>query len=149
MDRQRLMPGGHWTWRGGQWSTISQGWRVGNLVFVGGQVAIDDHGDVIAPGDIEVQTREVYLAIERVLREAGAELSDVVKINSYLVTDAEGDEFDEFWRKMAGVRREFFPAEGPCGTGVIVSSLVYPGLVIEVEAIAAIPDERLKEHRAA
>jgi enamine deaminase RidA (YjgF/YER057c/UK114 family) len=148
MDRQRLMPGGHWTWRGGQWSTISQGWRVGNLVFVGGQVAIDEHGEVIAPGDIEVQTRAVYVAIERVLREAGAELADVVKINSYLVTDAEGEEFDEFWRKMAAVRRDFFPVEGPCGTGVIVSSLVYPGLVIEVEAIAAIPDDRLREHAA-
>jgi len=149
MDRQRLMPAGHWTWRGGQWSTISQGWRVGNLVFVGGQVAIDERGEVIAPGDIEVQTREVYRAIERVLREAGAELSDVVKITSFLVTDAEGEAYDEFWRKMAGVRREFFPPEGPCGTGVIVSQLLYPGLVIEVEAVAVISDDRLLAHQVA
>ena len=140
MDRQRLMPAGHWTWRGSQWSTISQGWRVGDLVFVGGQVALDDGGRVIAPGDIEVQTREVYRAIERVLHEAGAELRDVVKITSYLVTDAEGEAYDDFWRKMAAVRREFFPGEGPCGTGVIVPALVYPGLLIEVEAIAVRPE---------
>ena len=52
MDRQRLMPRHHWGWRGEQWSTISQGWRAGNLVFVGGQVALDEHGEIIGPGDI-------------------------------------------------------------------------------------------------
>jgi len=149
MDRQRLMPRGHWGWRGEQWSTISQGWRVGNLVFVGGQVALDERGEVIGPGDIQAQTRAVYQAIESVLREAGAELSDVVKINSFLVTEAEGEAFDEFWRRMAAARREFFPSEGPCGTGVIVSSLVYPGLLIEVECVAVIPDERIQRRLAA
>jgi len=144
MDRQRLMPRHHWGWRGEQWSTISQGWRAGNLVFVGGQVALDEHGEIIGPGDIAEQTRAVYRLIENVLHEAGAELADVVKITSFLVTDAEGEEYDEFWRRMAAARREFFPNEGPCGTGIIVQQLVYPGLLIEVECIAVIPDERLR-----
>ena len=142
MERQRLMPPNHWGWRGDQWSTISQGWRAGNLVFVGGQVALDEHGEIIGPGDIAQQTRAVYRAIERVLGEAGAELGDVVKINTFLVTDAEGEAYDEFWRQMAGARREFFPDAGPCGTGVIVKRLVYPGLLIEVECVAVIPDAR-------
>jgi enamine deaminase RidA (YjgF/YER057c/UK114 family) len=144
MERKRLEPAGHWTWRGGPaWGPIAQGWRVGNLVFVGGQVAVDDHGHVIAPGDIEVQTREVYQNIARVLREAGASLRDVVKITTYLVWDGEleGPAFDEFWVRMATVRASFFPGDGPSGTGVIVRSLVYPGLVVEVEAIAVITDE--------
>jgi 2-iminobutanoate/2-iminopropanoate deaminase len=149
MDRQRLMPRGHWGWRNEAWSTLSQGWRAGNLVFVGGQVALDERGQIIGPGDIEAQTRAVYTAIDAVLREAGAQLSDVVKINSFLVTDAEGEAYDEFWRKMARVRREFFPGEGPCGTGVIVSNLVYPGLLIEVECVAVIPDERMARASAA
>ena len=143
MDRERLEPAGHWTWRGGPaWGPIAQGWRVGNMVFVGGQVAVDEQGQVIAPGDIEVQTREVYRNIDRVLQRAGASLRDIVKITSYLVYDGEpvGDAFDEFWVRMATVRASFFPADGPCGTGVIVKSLVYPGLVVEVEAIAVIPD---------
>jgi 2-iminobutanoate/2-iminopropanoate deaminase len=140
-SRQRLEPQGHWTWRGGPaWGPIAQGWRIGNLVFVGGQVAIDAKGQVIAPGDVEVQTREVYRNIERVLAEAGATLSDIAKITSYLVWDGEpsGPEFDAFWVKMATVRASFFGHDGPCGTGVIVKSLVYPGLVIEVEAIAVV-----------
>ena len=91
---------------------------------------------------IAEQTRAVYRAIEKVLHVAGAELSDVVKITSFLVTDAEGEAYDEFWRQMAGARREFFPDEGPCGTGVIVQRLVYPGLLIEVECVAVIPAGR-------
>ena len=141
VERRRLEPGGHWTWRGGPaWGPIAQGWRVGNLVFVGGQVAIDEHGQVIGPGDIEVQTRECYRNIERVLAEGGASLRDVVKITTYLVYDGEpsGPEFDAFWVKMATVRASFFPSDGPAGTGVIVKSLVYPGLLVEVEAIAVI-----------
>ena len=143
MERQRLVPEHHWGWRGEQWSTISQGWRAGNLVFVGGQVALDEAGAIIGPGDIAEQTRAVYRAIQRVLGQAGATLADVVKINSFLVTQAEGEAYDEFWRLMAAARREFFPDEGPCGTGVVVSRLVYPGLLIEVECVAVIPDDRL------
>jgi 2-iminobutanoate/2-iminopropanoate deaminase len=140
-DRQRLEPGGHWTWTGGPaWGPIAQGWRVGNLVFTGGQVAIDSAGKVIGVGDIETQTREVYRNIERVLHEGGASLRDVVKITSYLVWDGEpsGPEFDAFWVRMATVRASFFPGDGPAGTGVVVKALIYPGLLIEVEAIAVI-----------
>ena len=68
MVRERLEPAGHWTWRGGPaWGPIAQGWRVGNMVFVGGQVAVDERGQVIAPGDIETQTRECYQNIQKVL----------------------------------------------------------------------------------
>src|SRR5256885_15924172 len=101
--RRRIMPQRHWDWSIPV--PLSQGWRVGNLVFVGGQVALDERGEVIGPGDIQAQTRAVYQAIESVLREAGAELSDVVKINSFLVTEAEGEAFDAFWRRMAAARR--------------------------------------------
>jgi enamine deaminase RidA (YjgF/YER057c/UK114 family) len=141
MDRERLEPSGHWTWRGGPaWGPIAQGWRVGNTVYVGGQVAVDEHGQVIAPGDIETQTRECYRNIENVLARAGGSLQDVVKITSFLVWPGEpaGPEFDDFWVRMATVRASFFPGDGPCGTGVIVKALIYPGLVIEVEAIAVL-----------
>lgn len=114
-DRRRLEPGGHWTWRGGPaWGPIAQGWRVGNLVFVGGQVAVDEAGLVIAPGDIEVQTREVYRNIGRVLAEAGGSLADVVKITSFLVYEGEpsGPEFDDFW---CAWRRSALPSSRATG----------------------------------
>jgi len=138
-DRQRLMPEGHWTWRSEAYSYLSQGWRIGDLVFTGGQVALAEDGSVIAPGEIGAQTRVVYENIRRILAEAGATMADVFKINSFYVCHGDEAELDAFWETMARARGEFFSVPGPCGTGVRVEGLVYPGLVIEVEAIACLP----------
>jgi len=137
-DKQRLMPQGHWNWS--MPVPFSQGWRVGNLVFVGGQISADHKGRAVGVGDIEVQTRNVFQNIRQVLREAGADMKDVVKINTYYVFDGEGEELTRFWERMTKVRMEFFDEPGPCGTGVRVAGLAYPDLLIEVEAIAAMPD---------
>lgn len=136
MDKQRLMPAGHWNWS--MPVPFSQGWRVGDLVFIGGQISADGHGRTIGAGNIEVQTRNVFNNIRRVLREAGGDMSDIVKINTFYVFDGEGDELTAFWERMTRVRMEFFEEPGPCGTGVRVAGLAYPDLLIEVEAIAVL-----------
>lgn len=136
MDKQRLMPAGHWNWS--MPVPFSQGWRVGDLVFIGGQISADAHGRTIAAGDIEVQTRNVFNNIRRVLQEAGGDMSDIVKINTFYVFDGKGDELTAFWERMTRVRMEFFEEPGPCGTGVRVAGLAYPDLLIEVEAIAVL-----------
>jgi enamine deaminase RidA (YjgF/YER057c/UK114 family) len=140
VDKQRLMPRGHWNWS--MPVPFSQGWRVGSLVFVGGQISADEHGRTIGVGDIELQTRNVFENIRRVLREAGAEMRDIVKINTFYVFDGAGDELTRFWERMTRVRMEFFEEPGPCGTGVRVAGLAYPDLLIEVEAIAVLPESR-------
>ena len=140
-DKQRLMPAGHW-----QWSIpvpFSQGWRVGNLVFVGGQISADEHGRTIGAGDIETQTRNVFSNIKRVLAEAGATMQDIVKFNTFYVFNGSDDELTAYWEKMTRVRMEFFEEPAACGTGVRVTGLAYPDLLIEVEAIAVIPDDRM------
>ena len=138
MQRQRLMPKNHWDWS--MPVPFSQGWRVGNTVFVGGQISADQKGRTIGVGDNELQTRTVFEYIRSVLREASAEMKDVVKINTFYVFDGEGEELTKFWEKMTKVRMEFFDQPGPCGTGVRVAGLAYPDLLIEAEAIAIIPD---------
>src|SRR6478672_5670118 len=85
LTRQRLMPPGSWDWHIP--TPFSQGWKVGNLVFVGGQLSADEHGNVIGRGDIEVQTRNVFEAITRVLEQGGATWRDVVKLNTYYCCD--------------------------------------------------------------
>jgi enamine deaminase RidA (YjgF/YER057c/UK114 family) len=141
MEKQRLMPQGHWDWSIPV--PFSQGWKVGNckLIFVGGQISADENGRTVGVGDIETQTRNVFEGIRRVLREAGADMKDIVKFNTFYVFEGEGDEIREYWEKMTRVRMEFFEEPGPCGTGVRVSGLAYPDLLIEVEAIAAVPDD--------
>jgi 2-iminobutanoate/2-iminopropanoate deaminase len=136
--RQRLMPPGHWDWHIG--TPFSQGWRVGSLVFVGGQLSLDEQGAVIGAGDIEVQTRNVFNHITRVLDDAGASWSDVVKLNTYYVFDGPPAEAQAYWSKMTAVRFEYLPDPGPCGTAVRVEGLMYDGLLIEVEAIAIVSD---------
>jgi enamine deaminase RidA (YjgF/YER057c/UK114 family) len=135
LDRVRVMPAHHWDWSIPV--PLSQGWRVGDLVFVGGQVSMDEHGNVIGDGDIEVQTRTVFEYITRILAEAGAKWSDVVKLNTYYDFKGEGDELREYWEKMTRVRLEFLPDPGPAGTAVR-TGLGAAGLMIEVEAMAVI-----------
>ncbi len=135
--KRRLMPAGHWDWS--MPVPFSQGWRCGDFVFVGGQISADEQGRTIGVGDIETQTRNVFENIRRVLAEAGAEMKDVVKFNTFYVFEGEGDEIREYWEKMTKVRMEFFEEPGPCGTGVRVMGLAYPDLLIEVEAIAYCP----------
>ena len=138
MARTRIMPKGHWDWPIPV--PFSQGWRVGDMVFVGGQVSADQRGRSIAPNDIETQTRNVFENIRTILREVGADMKDIVKLNTYYVDDSTGEASREFWEKMTRVRMEYFSEPGPCGTGVRVPLLAIDGLVIEVEAIAVLGD---------
>jgi 2-iminobutanoate/2-iminopropanoate deaminase len=138
VDKQRLMPEGHWDWSIP--GPFTQGWRVGKWVFVGGQVSADPKHNVIGKGDIELQTRVVFENITKVLREAGADWTNVVKLNTYYVYNGPDDGALAFWQKMTRVRMEFFPDPGPCGTGVRVVGLADPDMLIEAEAIAILDD---------
>ena len=134
-DRQRLMNS---TWTHHIKTPFSQGWRVGNLVFTGGQLSADEHGNVVGEGDIETQTRNVFQSLTNVLAEAGATWEDVVKVNTNYCFGGSGEEVKANWEAMTRVRMEFLPEEGPAGTGVRVAGLMYEGFLIEAEAIAVL-----------
>ena len=136
VDKTRLMPKDHWDWS--MPTPFSQGWKVGNLIFVGGQISADRQGRTIGPGDIATQTRNTFENISRVLKEAGADMSDVVKLSTYYQFDGQGPEITEFWEQMTKVRLEYLPDPGPAGTAVRVNGFAYEDLLIEVEAIAAV-----------
>jgi len=78
---------------------------------------------------MKAQTRQVFENITNVLETAGSSLKDVVKINTY-ITD--GSKFMD----MLAVRSEIFGDDPPASTAVVVAALAFPGLLIEVEAIA-------------
>jgi enamine deaminase RidA (YjgF/YER057c/UK114 family) len=130
------MPPGSWDWHIP--TPFSQGWRVDNLLFVGGQLSADEQGNVLGAGDIEAQTRNVFDAVTKVLTVGGATWRDVVKINTYYVCDETGGAVKEFWEKMTRVRLDYLPTPGPAGTAVRVAGLMYDGFLIEVEAIAVV-----------
>lgn len=135
-SRQRLSPAGHWDWHIP--TPFSQGWRIGPMVFVGGQLSADEKGNVVGRGDIELQTRNVFENITRVLASAGATWRDVVKLNTYYVFDGQGDDIQEFWEKMTRVRLRYIADPGPAATAVRVAGLMYEGFLIEAEVVAIV-----------
>src|SRR5947207_9229643 len=69
----------------------SHGWKVGNLLFIAGQVALDEELRLIGPGDAEEQTRQVWRNIKVVVEKAGGKLSDVVRVSTYVADIADID----------------------------------------------------------
>ena len=82
--------------------------------------------------------------IKRVLEEAGADLSDIVKLNTYYQFDGEGADITRFWEKMTAVRKEYLADPGPVGTAVRVKGFAYEGLLIEIEAVAIVGRKKLR-----
>jgi reactive intermediate/imine deaminase len=123
--RRSVDPGWAWDDR----LPLAQGKQIGNTIYVSGQVAYDPNGTLVGEGDMKAQTRQVFDNIRSVLESAGSGLKDIVKINTY-ITD--GSKFMD----MLSVRSEIFGDDPPASTAVVVGALAFPGLLIEVEAIA-------------
>ncbi len=103
----------------------------GHLLYTAGQVARDAEGNVLAPGDIRTQAREVFQNLRRVLQAAGGDLTDLLKITTYLTRR-------EDVPAVAEVRAEFMSGELPPSTLIVVARLAQSDLLIEVEGMAAI-----------
>jgi aminoacrylate peracid reductase len=112
--------------------TFSPAVRAGNLVFVSGTTATDEHGRIVGAGDIVAQTRYIYGKLATLLGAAGASLRDVVQTTEYVTTT-------ENYRETAAVRREVFQGPPyPTATGVIVKGLLREGALIEISAVAVL-----------
>jgi 2-iminobutanoate/2-iminopropanoate deaminase len=109
------------------------GVRAGSFLFVAGQVARGRNGQVVGEGDVEAQTAQVLENIQAVLATAGCTLRDVVKVTCYL-TDIRHRE------RVGAVRRSFFGEHLPASTTVEVSSLGERELLIEIDAVALVPE---------
>lgn len=100
------------------------------LLYVSGITARGEGGELVAPGDIEAQTRQVLQNISNILEEAGADLEDVVKITTYL-TDIRS------LARVSPIRREFFGTVRPASATVGVTGLADSRMLIEMDAVAA------------
>lgn len=98
------------------------------MLYVAGQVALDETGQLVGPGDPAAQAIQVFTNLQRVIESAGGRLQDVAKTSIFLV--------DLSHREAVGeVRRQFFGDGPPVNTLLVVSSLARPDLLVEVEAI--------------
>jgi reactive intermediate/imine deaminase len=111
----------------------SQGIRVNNLVFVAGQLPVDDQFQIVSLGDVAGQARKVFENMKDVLEEAGATMQDVVSVEIYLRNI-------RHLPVIAPARREYFSPNKPIATLVEVNALVHPDALVEVSAIAIIDE---------
>jgi enamine deaminase RidA (YjgF/YER057c/UK114 family) len=102
----------------------------GRLVAVSGQVAFDEHNQIVGKGDPAAQARQVFENLRRCLIAAGTTFADVIKL-TYFVTDV------AHMPAIRAVRDEYLdPAQLPASTAVQVAALVFPDLLLEIEALA-------------
>lgn len=106
----------------------------GKTVYVSGQVALGESGNLVGRGDLRAQTKQVFVNLERCLAAAGATFEDVIKMTTYVV-----DYRPEVLETIRAVRSEYLSEENPpASTLVGVQALAFEGLLIEVEAIAVV-----------
>ena len=108
---------------------LSQGFRVGDLLFVSGQAAIDPDGAIVGAGDFAAQAEQTFRNLQRVLEAGGSGLDRVVKVTIFLTDMAN-------FPAIVELRGKWFSPPYPADTIVEVSSLALPELEIEIEAIA-------------
>ena len=121
-----------WTWQDRRGFT--QAWRVeapAAILFVSGQVPLDDDGNLVAPGDFDGQARRTFENLGLVLDEAGGTFGDIVKLTVYLTDMARLPDYGR-------IRAEYIRGRPPASTAVGVTALAVPGLMIEVEATAVL-----------
>jgi enamine deaminase RidA (YjgF/YER057c/UK114 family) len=101
------------------------------LIYVSGQVAIDESGALVGKGDAGKQAEQVFKNIHRILTASGATINDIVKLNWYF-----RDMGDR--AVIAAARDRFLGAHRPASTAVEVSRLVSEDWLIEVDCVAAV-----------
>lgn len=110
---------------------MSQGVKIGNLLFISGQIALDPDGKVVGEGDMLAQAKRVYDNIAAILKRSGGSFENVVKVTAYLTDMSRYAQYNQ-------VRAKVFATYRPASTTVEVSGLAFPGLLVEVEAVAYI-----------
>ena len=63
---------------------IAQAYRVGDLIFVSGQAAVDDQGNIVGVGDFDAQVEQSINNLSRLLKLGGSDLSKIVKVVIYV-----------------------------------------------------------------
>lgn len=106
----------------------------GTTIYIAGQVAWDQEGNLVGEGDLEEQARQVFTNLVTALAEAGAQPSDLVKIGIYVV-DHDLDKL----KVIRGVRDQIFNVDPPPASTLLgVECLALPDLLLEVDAIAVV-----------
>ena len=107
----------------------------GNTIFIAGQVATDAQGKLVGKDDFPAQVRQAFENLSAALRSAGASFADVAKFTTYLTR---AGDIPAFMATRKEIFARIYPnASYPPNTLLVITRLVEPEFLIEIEAIAA------------
>src|SRR5258708_22260233 len=119
--------------RSGHFSQATMIEAKGRLVFISGMTARKPDGTIAGVGNMEVQTRQVCENITAAVEAAGGTMADICRVDVFV---RNMEHFDVIHK----VRREYFPPPLPASTMVEIVKMTSPDYLIEISAIAVIPD---------
>ena len=118
----------------GLYSHVSRVKSGTNLIFIAGQVATSPQGDIVGEGDFATQVRQVFANLSAALDAAGASFAEVAKFTTFITRD--GD-IPKFMQTREKIFAEIYPSgKYPPNTLLVVSRLVHPEFLVEIEAVA-------------
>lgn len=111
--------------------SYSHATRMGDLIFLAGQVAVDRDGNLVGKGDVRAQTEQVFANVQAILEAAGSGLDKVGKVTVFTTKL-------EYRPIIHEIRSQKFEAAGhlPASTLAVVTSLADPEWLVEIEAVA-------------
>ena len=127
MDGERLNPPGVHV-PAAHYSHVA---RVGQTLYISGQVPVDARGSLVGRGDAGAQARQIFANIETICRHFGGSLANVQKITTFITNWG-------FRAPVGEVRDALFTTPYPASTLVVISALASPDFLVEIEAIAVL-----------
>lgn len=107
--------------------------KVGDTIYLSGQVSHDDKGNLVGPGDVETQVRQVYLNIQRLLGMHGAKMENIVD-ETLFVTD-----MDSALSAAVKCRKDIFGGTPTLASTIVqIQRLAFPEYLIEIKCVAKI-----------
>lgn len=117
---------------GAKWEDIvgySRAVQINNQLEVTGTVAVDENGMLVGKDDFFMQTQFALQKIEKVMKQAGFSLEDVIRTRIF-VTDI------KHWEEVGKAHHQFFGTIKPATTMVEVKALIAPEYLVEIEVSA-------------
>ena len=105
----------------------------GRTLYIAGQVAFDRSGNVVGKGDFAAQVTQVFENLKSALAAGGATFDNVVKVTTF-VTDLSQ------MQTLRSIRGKYYGTNAPASTLVQITKLAHEDLLIEIEAIAVVPE---------
>jgi enamine deaminase RidA (YjgF/YER057c/UK114 family) len=119
----------------GQYSQLTRV-KASEFVFIAGQLAADKAGNIVGAEDFDAQCVQVFANIETALKSVGAGWGNIVQFTTYLVHSQDIAKFMKY--RLREFPKMFSNGAYPPNTLLMIDRLVQEGLLVEVQAVAAL-----------